>query len=104
MYAPLSLCEAEALFVFSVGALPPNPGVFRRGQQGPSALFCLRRVHFWTPKSEPKKRQPPSGWTPAVAQSDAPGLDAAQPLKRRFLASDLWRVSCPASAVALLKG
>ena len=69
----------------------------------PFRLLCLRRVHFCTHKSGRKKRQPPSGWTPAFVQSVWIGFDTALPLKQRFLASDLWRVARPASAVALLK-
>ena len=64
------------------------------GGQRPLALLCLRRPHFWPPKNGGKNRQPPSGWI---------GFDTALPLKQRFLASDLWRIARPASAVALLK-
>ena len=49
------------------------------------SLACLRRVHFCTHKSEPKKRQPPSGWTPAFAQSDASKGDTRLPLKYRWI-------------------
>ncbi len=89
------LCSpGRPLLAFGQFTLPPGPGIFRRSRQRPSALFCLRRVHFCTHKSEPKKRQPPSGWTPAFAQPDAPRLDSAQPLNARILrASDLRRVS-----------
>ena len=90
---------------FQRGLRPPNPGYFRRGRKRPSALFCLRRVHFCTHKSGRKKRQPPSGWIPAVAQSVCIKFAAALPLKQQILrASDLGRAACPASAVALLKG
>ena len=46
----------------------------------PFRLLCLRRVHFCTHKSGRKKRQPPSGWTPAFAQSGWTRFDVALPL------------------------
>ena len=67
--------------------------------------FCLRRGTFLPREKYPKARQPPSGWTPAVAQSVCIKFAAALPLKQQILrASDLGRAACPASAVALLKG
>ena len=57
----------------------PSPGGRERNFRGlrapePWYLWGLPgpkpRVHFCTHKSEPKKRQPPLGWTPAFAQSD----------------------------------
>ena len=55
-------------------------GCRRMGGQRPSALLCLRRPHFWPPKNGGKNRQPPSGWTPAFAQSDASKGDIQLPL------------------------
>ena len=62
-----------------------NPGCFRsqplrgmafRGYAPPNPA-----VHFWPPKSEPKRRQPLSGWTPAFAQSVSIGGETQLPLK-----------------------
>ena len=84
--------------------MSPSPGIFRRGQQWPSTLLCLRRPHFWTPKNGGKNR-----WgdprPPYFVQLVWMKFATAVPLNHRFLrASDLRRVSGPASAVALLKG
>ena len=52
-------------FILFMGpARPQTPGHFSR------ASPARTRVHFCTHKSEPKKRQPPLGWTPAFPQSD----------------------------------
>ena len=63
-----------------LGALPPTLVVINGASPAPSPW-----VHFCTHKSEPKKRQPPSGWTPAFAQSDASKGDTRLPLKYRWI-------------------
>ena len=97
---PRIFCGGCALSAYYWGLPGPKPWVLIAG----AYPAPVPGVHFWTPKSEPKRRQPPSGWTPAVVQSVCIRLDAALPLNFCFLASDLCRVSRPASADALLKG
>ena len=88
-------CKRLCLFVrqrrclfFQRRVSPPGPWVFRRGQQRPSALFCLRRGpprprtpgHFFPRrKSDPKRRRGLPG--PRFFQSVWIGLDNAVPLK-----------------------
>ena len=51
----------------------------------------------------PKRAPKPRFWNP-LSNRTLSNLDGALPLNQRILrGSDLWRVSCPASAIALLK-
>ena len=84
--------------VLAVGAFPaPDPGCIRSqrfrvwfpGLPGPGPRVLAHggyappnpAVHFCTHKSEPKKRQPPSGWTPAFCPIGHYEIDTGQPLK-----------------------
>ena len=107
MYAPLSLCEAEALFVFAGG----TGGAFRR-MVPPKAPFWLFRLFEEIPRRKrgllcPRRQSnqnaagvPPDPVLPnrTLTSENCAATEAA------FFASDLWRVSCPASPDGLLKG
>ena len=58
--APLFPGLTQPRAQFFGGYAPPD--LFFPGLPGPKP-----RVHFCTHKSEPKKRQPPLGWTPALS-------------------------------------
>ena len=63
-----------------------------------------RAGRFLLVQKVPKNTPAPFGLDPRFCPIGRSQVRTAQPLKRRFLASDLRRVSCPTSAVALLKG
>ena len=60
--------------------LPPGGREQNRGASRPGAGVCLRRAHFWTPKSGRKNRRGDSG-PPLFVQSVCIGFDTGQPLK-----------------------
>ena len=86
-------------------ATSPHPGCFRIGQKRPQPSGAPRpgpRVTFCTHKKSPKKRRETR--TPFICLIGLDVICRHVATELNSLASDLCRVACPASAVALLKG
>ena len=73
-----------AALVLYGGCAPQTPALIAGAYPAPHP-----GVHFCTHKSEPKRRQPPSGWTPAFVQSVTIGFGTGQPLNFRWASGAL---------------